>query len=382
MKIAFIHSERKLQTGAHYINGLMSRELCIRGAVVQHFFPRTTLIDNNIRLKGIQNILFFHSLLEHKSAILRCDLIQGTTYTPLAFLPFSIPVVSHFGSTTQGFLKATPYFWNIEDKQLQHIWLELRSKGVIKELNIKTRRPLHDIADIEIYTAKRAQAIIATSRIVKNDLVQNGAPIERTHLVHNAIEDFWFDNSDNNILRPFGLVFTGRIGSDVFTLELKGFDRLVALYRRFSTLPKLTIAMTPNKHLARYLLSGFENNDVMINALKEQMKERLAQHKGNVFLGVSRYEGFCLSLVEAMSQGIIPVSFPTGVAPEIIRNNENGYIVESIDEMIEKIEKIRDDEGLRVMLGENAQKTALEFRADRMAEQLLGVYKETLFKGR
>src|SRR6188474_378775 len=104
MRVAFIHNDKKISTGAHHINELISQSLGRLGVHVEHVYPRAALLDGPAKLKGIQNILFFHSLLEKNSRILSCDLIQGTTYTPIAFLPFAIPVISHFGSTTQGFL--------------------------------------------------------------------------------------------------------------------------------------------------------------------------------------------------------------------------------------------------------------------------------------
>lgn len=82
MKIAFIHSEKKIGTGAHYINDLISIKLKQRGITVRHFYPSTDIMDTPLQLKGLGNILFFYSLLEHRDQILKCDLIQGTTYIP------------------------------------------------------------------------------------------------------------------------------------------------------------------------------------------------------------------------------------------------------------------------------------------------------------
>ena len=103
MKIAFIHSDKKIGTGAHFINDLIACKLREKGVEVNNFYPQFLLTDTPIHFKGINNILFFYSLLEKREEILRHDIIQGTTYTPLAFLRFSKPVVSHFGSTTVGF---------------------------------------------------------------------------------------------------------------------------------------------------------------------------------------------------------------------------------------------------------------------------------------
>src|SRR3989304_7872065 len=107
MRVAFIHNEKKIGTGAHYINDLMSLKLKGANVEIKNFYPSTSF-DAPTHLNGLKNILFFHSLIEKRNQILKFDLIQGTTYTPLPFLAYPIPVISHFGSTTNGFLKATP----------------------------------------------------------------------------------------------------------------------------------------------------------------------------------------------------------------------------------------------------------------------------------
>ena len=125
MKIAFIHNEKKIGTGAHYINDLMAKKLRQRNIDVRNFYPKTALMDSPDHLRGLANILFFYSLLEHKQTISRYSIIQGTTYTPLPFLALPLPVVTHFGSTTSGFLKNTPIAKNLE-KSTKSIWYSLQ----------------------------------------------------------------------------------------------------------------------------------------------------------------------------------------------------------------------------------------------------------------
>jgi glycosyltransferase involved in cell wall biosynthesis len=373
MKIAFIHNEKKIRTGAHYINDLMFKKLAEEGVKVKNFYPRSKLLDVPVEMKGLQNILFFHSLLEHKNDILKCDLIQGTTYTPLALLPFNIPIVSHFGSTSSGFIKATPRTQHLEPK-LRGIWTMLKKAGVINELNIKTRRPLRDIAEIENLVARRSNMAIATSEMVKKDLIGSGISPDKISVVWNSIEDFWFEGSPVEEMAPVGLVYLGRLGGDVFTMKLKGLDRMIYIWNKFKTLPKTSIALTNSKKLAHWIRNVFENHYTYTNLSKEKIKEKLSGKRGQIFINPARYEGFCLSMVESMSQGLIPVSFPVGVAPEIIVDGENGYIVDSIEKMEKVIRLIISDEELRDRLSKNAIKTSRKFQADRMAKKLIKVY--------
>jgi glycosyltransferase involved in cell wall biosynthesis len=376
MKIAFIHQDKKMKTGAGYINGLISDKLTEYGVEMIHFYPKVRLVDAPHHMRGLNNILFFFSLLEYRNKVLGCDIIQGTTYTPIAFLSFPTPIVSHFGSTTYGFIKATPKTREIQPN-LKKIWYELKRAEIISELNLKTQRPLRDIMDIENLVAKQATAIIATSEIVKQDLEANGIPAKKISIVHNAIEDFWFDNKETNLADP-ELVYLGRIGQDVFTLKLKGLDRLIFAYRAFSKIPKLSMIMTANKKLAPWLRSTIDNHTVFTNLYKLDIKEKLSIRRGSILIAPSRYEGFCLSMVEGMSQGLIPIVFPVGVAPEIIKNGENGYLINSVEEMIEKIDFILKNEKLREVMSQGAINTAKQFHSKNMTAKLIGIYKDII----
>lgn len=378
MKIAFIHSDKKIGTGAHFINDLISSKLKERGIVVNNFYPSFLLTDTPIHFKGINNILYFYSLLEKRDQILRHDVIQGTTYTPLAFLRFDKPVVSHFGSTTIGFLRAVPKTSFLEEECIQS-FQKLKKEGVIKEVDIKTRRPLNDIASIEKYAAERVDYIMATSDVVRDDLVSLGIRSEKIRVIYNAIEDYWFQSMvPKNQVPNKSLVFLGRIGEDAFTLKLKGVNRLINIFNRFPEIPKLSVIMSRNKPLLSWLRQHIPNHTIVANVLKHSIPDILKRQSGGVLFVPSRYEGFSLSLIEAMSQGLVPVSYPVGVAREIIHNYENGFIINNLDEATEKINLLLKDDNLRWRLSSNARKTATKFRADDLIDQTIILYKNVL----
>ena len=89
IKVAFIHNEKRIHTdmhtGAAQINRFMAQTLVSSGVQVRHFYPKHQLSDTPVHLRGIANILFFYSLLEHKKEVLKYDIIQGTTYTLFHF---------------------------------------------------------------------------------------------------------------------------------------------------------------------------------------------------------------------------------------------------------------------------------------------------------
>ena len=251
---------------------------------------------------------------------------------------------------------------------------------MIRELNIKTRRPLNDIASIEQYAAERADYIIATSDVVKRDLINVGITAEKIEVIYNAIEDYWFETPNNNPQSEPTIVFLGRIGEDPFTLKLKGVDRLIWLFEQFPEVKKFSIVMSRNKKLVQWMKNNIPNHSIIANAVKDSIPSLLKQYAGGIVLLTSRYEGFSLSLIEAMSQGLVPISFSVGIAPEIIRNGENGFIVHTIEEAKEKIKLLLNNAALRHRLALVVRETAKQFRSDTMIEKTLALYKRILKK--
>ena len=351
MKIAFIHNDKKIGTGAHYINDLMSRKLRKSKLKIKNFYPRISLVDAPNRLNGIKNILHFYSLLERRDEILKYGIIQGTTYTPLPFLTYPVPVISHFGSTTRGFINTA-------------------SEQYFDSQKIK---PLQDIADIEEYVAKKATAVIATSTNVKKELIDMGVKEDNIHLIHNAIEDYWFKEESQEFVSEAGIVFLGRLGDDFFTLRLKGFDRLVKLYNHFPDVKKTTICMSNRKSLITRM-DKILNHVMFNNVQKDKIPNILKPLKGSILFLPSRYEGFSLSLVEGMSQGLVPVAYPVGVAPEIIRNGKNGFLVHSQFEAIGKVKLLLSNKTFRENLSIEASKTAQQFSSDKITQKLVNLY--------
>ena len=380
MKIAYIHDDKKIYTGAHHINELIINKLKEHNVFVKNVYPKTRLIDSkNHNLKGVSNILFFYSLLEQQKEILKYDLIQGTTFTPITFLPFNIPVITHFGSTTVGLLLSTPKT-NRLNKKFQNIYEQLRQDNVVNTLNLKSRKALGDISDIQFFVASKSTRVIAASKKVKEELVKYGS-IDKNNIVviHNAIEDYWFDKP----LAPLSdtkLVFLGRLGNNAFTWKIKGLDKLIYIYKKFENMNKVIIALTQNLKIESWLNKNIKNLKTEFNLPKEKIHNLVHQYCGSISLLTSRYEGFSLSLIETMSQGLIPIAFPVGIAPEIIVNGKNGFLVNTTQEAVSRINEIINNNELRKKLSQGAYKTSLQFKADVLAKKLVALYKTILNK--
>ncbi|MEK7104381.1 MAG: glycosyltransferase family 4 protein, partial [Patescibacteria group bacterium] len=325
-------------------------------------------------------ILFFFSLIERKKDIALYDIIQGTTYTPLAFLHSNIPVFSIFGSTSYGFLKAVPNLraLNKEHSELLKIFNELKERGIFS-CSGSFIQPVKDVSRIEVHTAKNSRKVIATSQIVKSELIKNGVPQEKIEIIWNGIENFWFKSKPKKrIKKNANLVYLGRIGESGFTVKLKGVNRMIYILRAFPNFEKIVIGLTEKQDIYSQIFQEIPKTTFFPNLKRREIPKILKKNYGDIFINPSRYEGFCLSLVEAMSQGLIPISFPVGVAPEIIKNGQNGFLVNSVRQMAYKINKLSQNKEKRFKMAKAAFETAKMFKAEIMVKKYIALYKGEL----
>jgi len=111
----------------------------------------------------------------------------------------------------------------------------------------------------------------------------------------------------------------------------------------------------------------------MIEALELDRRVELPRATGDmgqamsgasVFVLSSRYEGFPLILLEAMSKGLACVSFDCPTGPrEVVNHGENGLLVppQDVEKLAEAIIEVIEDEDLRRRLGEAGRAAARRF---------------------
>lgn len=110
---------------------------------------------------------------------------------------------------------------------------------------------------------------------------------------------------------------------------------------------------------------------------RRDLPDLLAQ--ADVFLSTSKWEGFGLSVVEAMAAGLpVVVSDVPGVTEVVERDSGCGFLAapDSVSEFACYLDSLRRDATLRKRVGDKARKRAQAFDVHLMIENYLRLYRE------
>ena len=118
-------------------------------------------------------------------------------------------------------------------------------------------------------------------------------------------------------------------------------------------------------------------NQVYFHLPEKNIEEKYAE--SSIFVLSSRYEGFGMVLIEAMSFGIPCVSFDCNYGPsDIIKDNEDGFLIKNGDEkdFAQKLQELMRDENLRKEMGEKARVNVERFLPENVVKKWDELFKK------
>ena len=118
-------------------------------------------------------------------------------------------------------------------------------------------------------------------------------------------------------------------------------------------------------------------DQVFFHPPEKKIEEKYAV--SSIFVLSSRYEGFGMVLIEAMSFGIPCVSFDCNYGPsDIIKNNEDGFLVENgkEKELAAKLQLLMKNETLRQEMGKKAREHVQRFSPQNVVKQWDELFKK------
>ena len=205
------------------------------------------------------------------------------------------------------------------------------------------------------------------SNFTKNRIIEEyGISSDKIISIHNGVDLNEYINSKNekpslkeNKRKPICL-FVGRIDD-----PRKGLDVLLeAISKIINKIDiELLIVGKGDKKLYKKLATdlGISKNIKFLGFVDEKNLKKLFI-ECDIYVSSSRLEGFGLTIVEAMAAGKPIIATKAGAIPELINNNENGFLVniDDSDAMAKSILELLKNKELAEKIGKNNFKNVIE----------------------
>lgn len=232
---------------------------------------------------------------------------------------------------------------------------------------------------------------ISVSSIISRKAVAAGIDRpEKFTTIYSGMELDWFLKAEFDAAkarREFGIPEDAPVVGKIARLfPLKGHDELMdAAPEIVRRVPGVRFFLIGDgillEHLqARARKAGILENFVFAGLIdRERIPEMIAAM--DVVVHTSLREGLARVLPQSLAMGKPCVSFDIDGAPEVVINDQTGYLVKAFDSigLADSIAKILEDDDLRRRMGEAGQKLVDPmFRAETMVRQISDVYQMLL----
>ena len=217
---------------------------------------------------------------------------------------------------------------------------------------------LYDIATLKT-SAKRAQAIIVSSKFEYEDALEFGIAKDKIHIIPMGIEVERI-KKDQSVFEQMQILFVGRIA------RVRRIELLLQAVSQLNFPFHLTIAGGEEK-TSSVTRTGYLNeltqltkqlnleNKVTFVGKKTPLELKTIYQSADIFVYPSLYENFGQPLLEAAAHGLPLISTSVGIARDIIIEGETGFQISGKPEEIkERIESLRNS-NLRLQMGRRIQ---------------------------
>ncbi len=234
--------------------------------------------------------------------------------------------------------------------------------------------------------------VIPLSQHGRSVLRRLGVPDERIRVVPNAIDEDWakeVEAEKSQTELPADLQdFAGPLVLYLGQLKYrKGFDllaRAIPLIQQECPEVRFVFAGHSPIHEAELLrladLANARDRIVLLHNVSETDKAALFRQaaRTGVYVLPTRYEGFGIPLLEAMSLDCPVVTTDIPVIDELIRDGENGLLfpLEDVENLAQAVLRVLQEPNLRYTLAAGGRQTVSRYYTPEIIDQLEEIYRE------
>ncbi len=265
--------------------------------------------------------------------------------------------------------------------------LAARITGTAIIVHLHDTNPLDPVTRlIHKLTARWTNAALCVSKAVAEYAGETLAiPHDKLHVLYNGVpfpdDDCISEQKRNEILNGLSIQPNTRVVSVVGRLRSeKAQDRMITAFPRllkmFPNACLLLIGDGPDRYKlkSRVKTLNLEKN-VVFAGHRNDLPELLACT--DVLAMPSEHEGLPYSVLEAMASGTPVVAFAVGGLPEIIHDNETGFLVKpgDFDDFVDRLYAVLTNRELAARLGAQSLRRAQSFSVSAHVDELSEFYK-------
>jgi len=319
---------------------------------------------------GVPTLIWYYprwfSILEKKKKILSCDVILATNDYGVPLYQLDVPVITIFGSCAAAQLDNYPQdLAKYREYQVFQNQLHKAVRtGVITPYDARMEFKWKEIG--QQFAAEKSDYIVSVSNVLKDQVkFHYDVKDEKITTIYNGVSKKWL-KSRKPARRPT-IVSWGTFADMEYLFYAKGVFAISEVLGEIDYPKKIVMALTPKPGLySRF----FAEVGAKFYGNASHREIRKHTRYGDIFIQASLYEGFGLSLAEAMMAGLAPVVYKAGFVTELIEDGVNGYIVHNTEEMEIRIRELLRSKKKRLSIAEKAQQTALKyFEIKKIAKQ-------------
>jgi glycosyltransferase involved in cell wall biosynthesis len=183
---------------------------------------------------------------------------------------------------------------------------------------------------------------------------------ERITILPYALEQKWFENptpctecdtlfAETDPDKPM-LIFYAELKHGLIDFLGQGVDRILETFQRIRELQKVVILETDDPAYKQL----FQKRGAIV--VENPSDEHLAHlfHRAGLYVQTARYEPRVLPLMAAMASRLPIISFPVGLAEDVIETGKNGFLVQNLIQLIAKVDFLRNNPEKAKEYGQNS----------------------------